>query len=153
MSRTDRDAPSWTRAAWWEPLHRCAALYSTKYPGPARLTQRRPAAPTFAPTFVPWVMRAYAQPTPRCDLPAAPDLWQYLAPQPSTHCVWHPRIEPRPWFQDGPTRRFILTTWTRPQRVRVRDECHLAIQHHRATGTVDVDPTTTDHRHTSRWLW
>jgi hypothetical protein len=144
MSRTDRDAPYWTRALWWAPLHGCAGLYSTDYPGPARLTSRRTVAPGTAAR----PGRASGPTTAQCDLPATPDLRHS-----STHCTWRALGERLPWSQDGPPRAYVLTTWTSRQRARVRDECRLATQHHRATGTVDIDPTTTDHHHSARWEW
>ncbi|GAB3839342.1 hypothetical protein ACFPIJ_35020 [Dactylosporangium cerinum] len=147
MSRTDHHTPSWTRATWWYPLHRCAALCTTDYPGPARLTVL-PALPALP--FGPGIRRArraFAAPTARCDLPPAPDLRQFLASPRRTHCRWHPLHVPGTRFLSGPTREFVLTTWTSRQRARLRAECHLAIQQHRATGTVDVDPSTAHHRH------
>jgi hypothetical protein len=145
MSRTDHHTPSWTRATWWKPLHRCTALSRTDSPGPARLT-RRAALPVG-----PGVRRASAVPIARCDLPPAPDLRQFLASPLRTHCTWHPMHQPGTRLVSGPSREFALTTWTKPQRARVRDECHLAIQQHRATGTVDVDPSTAHHRHDAHW--
>ncbi|WP_327001491.1 hypothetical protein OHA72_41130 [Dactylosporangium sp. NBC_01737] len=146
MSRTDRDAPYWTRAVWWAPLHRCAGLYSTQHPGHARL--RPTSKPVASSTAGPWVQRAFAPRRAQCDLPAGPHL-RHLP----THCAWQPLGERLPWSQDGPPRWYVLATWTRPQRARVRDECRRALQHHRATGTVDIHPTTTDHHHTARWDW
>jgi hypothetical protein len=146
MSRTDRDAPYWTRAEWWAPLHRCAALFSTQHPGLAHCPRPRPSGHrSAAPARL---LRAFAAPAARCDLPAGPDPRDL-----STHCTWRALGERLPWSQDGPSRRFVLATWTGPQRTRVRDECRLAVQHHRATGTVDVEPTTAQHRHRARWDW
>ncbi|GAA2342843.1 hypothetical protein [Dactylosporangium salmoneum] len=150
MSRTDRDAPYWARATWWAPLHRCAALCTTEYPGRARLARCLRTATTATGTRL---GRRLAPRTAQCDLPAVPDLRQHLTTGTPTRCMWRPIGERLPWAQDGPTRRFVLTTWTRPQRARVRDQCHLAVQHHRATGIVDVEPTTEDHRHNARWHW
>ena len=134
MSRTDRDAPFWTHTTWWTPWHRCAALFRTEYPGHARLTRHRRAD-----------ARPFPALPPGCDLPAAP-----VPHRAHTRCEWTPVDARR---QDGPTRTFILTTWTRPQRARVRVDCHLAIHQHRATGTVDIEPSTAHHRHTARWHW
>ncbi|GAA3255184.1 hypothetical protein ACFO1B_47915 [Dactylosporangium siamense] len=148
MSRTDHHTPSWTRATWWHPLHRCAALFTTDYPGPARLAVL-PHLP-----FGPGIRRARrgsAPSTTQCDLPPAPDLRQILASPSQTHCGWRPLHVPGTRFVSGPTREFVLITWTSRQRAQVRDECHLAIQQHRATGTVDVDPSTAHHRHDAHW--
>lgn len=91
--------------------------------------------------------------TARCDLPTAPDLRQFRTSGRRTHCTWRPWTERLPWPHDGPPRAFVLATRTRPQRARVRDQCHRAVQDHRATGTVDITPSTTDHHHTARWHW
>src|SRR5512139_1505611 len=118
MSRTDRDAPYWARATWWAPLHRCAALYTSEHPGHARLTRTRRSTAPPTPAATPRLQRALAPPTTRCDLPAAPDVQQFLARGHRTHCTWRPLDQRRPWTDDGPTRAFVLTTWTRPQRAR-----------------------------------
>ncbi|MEV0134597.1 hypothetical protein AB0H83_39825 [Dactylosporangium sp. NPDC050688] len=152
MSRTDRDAPSWARATWWAPLHRCAALYTSQYPGHAHHTgSRRPLPPGTG--AGPQLQRAFAPPAAWCDLPAGPDLRQFLARGHRTNCTWRPCDDRLPRMYDGPTRAFVLATWTRPQRARVRDKCRLAVQQHRATGSVDITPPTADHRHAARWHW
>jgi hypothetical protein len=126
VSRTDNTDPHWVRAHWWEPKHwRCDRA--------------------------PWFPYDYP-----CDLPDEPVItsdagaaWRIRG-----HCTWVPTWDGMvagggwsapPWF--------ARTFFTCPERRRVRDELTLARQEYRATGEVDVDVVTAQHRHRADWAW
>lgn len=125
MSRTDNTDPHWVRALWWEPYHwRCE--YSA------------------------------SNPREHCDLPPEPIVSRNhsLRHQTRGHCTWVPTWDGMttgggwsapPWFN-----RMIHTC---PDRRRTRDDLTLARAQYRATGEVDVDVSTAQHRHCGRWDW
>ncbi|MEV6599925.1 hypothetical protein AB0M36_24170 [Actinoplanes sp. NPDC051346] len=53
----------------------------------------------------------------------------------------------------GPSRRFIVDTWTSRQRQAARIACRAAAKEHRGDGTVDTIPTVRQHRHDAQWHW
>lgn len=85
-----------------------------------------------------------------CDLPAEP-LRQHPRRTLGTTCYWWPGA--RDWAGRGAPTWFVRLEFTGPERRRVRDELIRARQEYRATGEVDVIPSTTQHRHMARWDW
>lgn len=131
MSRTDKDAPLWTRATRWEPDHyRCQhALFG----------------------------RGHRE----CDLPPAPPsrvtyrypgYWHQFK-----HCAWQPDLNS--FYPDGlnpfhaPPKWFVDHVGHNVERRRSRDECIEARKEHRATGEVDTTPTVNQARHQAQWLF
>lgn len=127
MSRTDKDAPDWATATWWEPLHNIGCPHY-----PVRSWQRGARHR-------------------ECDLPARPvrhrDNWQR-----GQGCVWVHVSERHRWHY-APPAWFINHAWNAPDRLRARTECRAAASEYRASGEVDTVPTTTQHRHGATWLW
>ncbi len=127
MSRTDNTDPYWTRAVWWQPEH--------------------------------WQCQHAMFPRGRtCDLPDEP---QVIADYRSRararllrRCIWIPSWHDRIAYGMGTAPSWYNTIYfTGPERRRVRDQLTRARQEHRATGQVDVETETAQHRHQGNWAW
>lgn len=141
MSRTDKDMPLWVRARRWVPEH-----YACEH---AEWRRGRRA----------------------CDLPATPDRTKHNAQlrsrawyrfpgywaKATPNCFWSPDL--RSIYPDrlspgaAPPKWFVDHIGHNMERRRKRDECIQARKEHRATGDVDVVPTTLQHRHQASWLY
>lgn len=139
MSRTDKDRPYYTDAEWWEPYHyQCGKSYRS-YFGTVRTTPARR----------------------QCDLPPEPIIAQYQARRRHNGrgCSWDPAYPPgvdehgRDRVHVSVPKWFVDHIWNNPSRVRARDECRQAAKEYRASGEVDVVPTTDQHRHCAGWAW
>jgi hypothetical protein len=140
MSRTDKDAPLWTRATRWVPEH-----YGCEF------------------DIGPWYWRKRPH-TRDCDLPATPIRakasykgFPYAVWERQPRCVWLPDIhqiyKDRLHYGPPPPKWFVDHIGHNMERRRSRDECIQAQKEHRATGDVDVVPTTLQHRHQASWLY
>lgn len=137
MSRTDKDAPDWAQAEWWEPQHyRCQYWYQTRYLWRASIGDRE------------------------CDLPNEPVRQPHRWGQRQASCVWVPWLWPPLGTKSGwhrcfphvPT-SFVSIVGTRPTRRKIRDGVREAIKEYRATGEVTTILPTDQHRHGAAWLW
>lgn len=124
MSDTDKDKPDWVTAEWWEPFHICGRRF--------------------------WP----------CDLPDEPDRkrdmgWAVARRVAKSRCRWWPVVGHRKFRYKtwNPPGWFVHDVWTGVERVSVRDDCRRAITEHRATGEVETEPSTRQHRHCAGWLW
>ena len=127
MSRTDKDAPDWADATWWEPSHyHCAEARHGHW------------------------HRGF--PFRECDLPARPvrSRPNFFVRQSS--CIWVPVSRRRSPYSQPPG-WFVNHQGTARARVRERTECGIARQEYRATGSVDIDPNVDQHRHGATWDW
>ncbi|HCT78703.1 MAG TPA: hypothetical protein DGT23_19430 [Micromonosporaceae bacterium] len=127
MSRTDKDAPHWTRTDWYKPWHSCTEHH-------IRFLWRRQIH--------------------SCDLPPEPAMQR---PKPwrvrVTRCEWVPAWEPRIFRRPNPPRWFVDHVWNSRIRAQVRDELRWAAAEYHANGEVTVVPNIDQHRHSAQWLW
>lgn len=129
MSRTDKDAPYWVRAEWWEPWHQQCEnqAYSRSIGG-------------------------FYVPRRKCDLPLQPDVKQYgKFTFRHRRCFWRP-IWDRLHYPNPP-RWYRNHVWTAPQRLQARMQCREAAKQYRGSGDTDVVVTTDQNRHCAAWLW
>ena len=122
MSRTDKDAPYWVRAEFYEPSHG----YCPEQPLHTRTWQSRKV-------------------THACDLPTVPirNHWRHPRWQLARgHCFWEPVWDwDRRFYTRPPTRDDRHVYHHDPDRRRVRDFCTKAKQEHAGTGDVEaVEP-------------
>lgn len=124
MSRTDRHAPYWTWAAWYEPSHslwcnRRFVCNLTQYP--VRHAGKRPNRTTHMCTWGP---------------------------------VWPSWREHRWLMMSRPPGWFIKHVWSGPERVRKRDKLGKMVKEYNATGELeDGDFPNYQSRHCAQWLW
>jgi hypothetical protein len=126
MSRTDKDAPDYARATWFEPWH-FSCDGDDNLPAWRRRTRRA------------------------CDLPAEPRRKPVIQPgfaSGGRGCVWVPVSEIQRCC--SPTRETLRATWHGPIRARLRLDVRQAIAEHRATGQVEVVITPWRRRENSR---
>lgn len=133
MAHTEKDQPHYVTAEWWQPCHvGCRQV---------------------------WPNRRWTVPPPHdCDLPPEPPGRYDRTGTPGGHCRWEPDWLPRghrlytsPYSR--PPRWFLRHVWWGPERVATRDYGRRAAAEYRATGTVDAEPRTYQHRHCGHWLW
>lgn len=137
MSRTDKHAPYWTWASWYEPSHSLFCEHRPYWYG-----RRDPA-------------RIHA-----CNLPERPvrhrdGRIRVSVPQ----CVWGPVYPPRRqarwlvWKRHVP-RWFVEHVGHNVERVRARDTLSKFCKEYNATGELaDGDFPNWQYRHNARWLW
>ncbi len=134
MARTDKDAPDWVRATWWEPDHyACDQAIGTRwgYRGSRRV----------------------------CDLPDAPVRRRpvrYTWRARHHHsCTWIPDTDEihRAWYEQGAPGWFCSLEWHRPRRRMVRDQLTAARADYRAGGDADLEVDVAQHRHCATWLY
>jgi hypothetical protein len=126
MSRTDKHAPYWTWAVWYEPAHGlwCNRRYACNLPdNPVRQAGRGPHVLTNLCTWEPiW-------PVGYCD-----------------QARLFGRYNPPRWF-----RRHV---WSAPERVRERVKLGEMAKEHNANGDLDDgDFPNRQHRHGALWDW
>jgi hypothetical protein len=136
MSRTDKHAPYWTWATWYEPNHH---LYCQFYRYRARGNTR----------YEP------------CNLPESPV--RHTGARTRVHvplCTWEPvwpvryREVKRLFGKAGAPEWFIRHVWSGPERVRERDKLGKMVKEYNATGGLDDgDFPNWQARHCARWLW
>lgn len=136
MSRTDKHAPYWTWAQWYEPVHH---LYCPNYP------RRR------------WQQFSKRLP---CDLPERPvrhggGRTRVYVP----HCTWEPiwpiwrQVRWLTWKRHTP-KWFVDHVWNEVERRRERDDLLQLRKEYNATGDLDDgDFPNWQARHMARWLW
>lgn len=137
MSRTDKHAPYWTWADWYEPVHH---LYCEGY-----LRHRSRSNTRYEP----------------CELPERPVRHGGGQTRPVTpQCTWEPVFPAR--YQDvkrlyghaNPPGMFIRHVWSGPERVRERVQLGRMVKEYNATGDLaDGDFPNYQARHCARWLW
>lgn len=136
MSRTDKHAPYWTWATWYEPSHH---LYCDSY---VRRSWQKSGR------YVP------------CNLPERPvchggGRTRAYVPL----CTWEPVYptwrEARWLTWKAPTPRwFVKHVGHDPERVRERDKLGKMVKEYNATGELDDgDFPCWQARHAARWLW
>lgn len=125
MSRTDKHAPYWTYAVWWEPSHGlwCNRRYPCELPeSPIRHGGGRTRVTV-----------------PRC-------IWEPIWPSwcEAPWLVW--KAHAPSWF--------ILHVWSGPERVRERDKLGQMVKEYNATGELDDgDFPNWQARNCAKWLW
>jgi hypothetical protein len=86
-----------------------------------------------------------------CDLPNRPHRqhsnWKLYA---GWHCHWSPSGG---WRRRSAPRWFINHVWSAPDRMRARIDAQTMRAEHRASGEVDQEPRTAQHRHGALWDW
>lgn len=128
MSRTDKDTPGWVSAVWYPQHHpSCGRRRPCDLPQ-LSLRHGRSLPPAR------WARRITLGWFTRCE-------WVYDWPRTSRG------------GQGSPPRWYINYVWEGPQRRIVRDRARRAVAEYRATGAVDVELPTGQHRHRAGWLW
>lgn len=88
-----------------------------------------------------------------CDLPDINDRVKRSSFRWSA-CHWEPHhANGRYWWQPGPPKWYIDHVWNNPQRVKERDRGRRMIAEYRATGEVDTEIESFQHKHNSKWYW
>lgn len=123
MSRTDKDQPEWY-GEYYQPFHRCRNGQGFYYRGRD------------------------------CDLPEL--RWDTVRPVRPVRrfCEWRPVKPPgtKKWYYCTPGWWFHQV-WLEPERARVRDECHSAMQDYHANGNTDIDVADYRKKHNGGWYW
>lgn len=136
MSRTDKDAPYWVSAEWWEPNH-----WGCEYDVPHGVRLVR-------------IARSLRRGARRaCDLPDRPVCHRpgFSAWRHGPRCIWEPEYRGYP-FSHVP-QWYVHHVWTNAERRSVRDDCRRALAERRAGGEVETEPSVRQHRHGAKWYW
>lgn len=89
-----------------------------------------------------------------CSLPVEPSYHRPGKFRFHRGCVWLPSYDLTYDLRMRGTPHWFATLYfTRPERAKVRDTLKKAKAEYKATGEVDVEPPTEQHRHSARWLW
>jgi hypothetical protein len=133
MSRTDKDTPSWYRAEWYEPNHRCGWISWHKWdPENKRIGTRE------------WHFRG------ECDLPAEPAIgdtgWVPSRRRAQTNCVWVAEWNDSQTRYRKHKREWRKTEWNGPQRMRERVAARRII-----SGDIDYEYPEGRTRHSVLW--
>lgn len=130
MSRTDKDLPYWV-AEYYEPVHHCAE---------------------FGRTY--WDKHRNKE----CDLHELtfPKLREggYWGNRWTSTCYWVPLrpVGKKHWYDYNPG-WWYREVWLEPERARVRDECHRAMQDYNANGDTESDVADYRKKHNGGWYW
>lgn len=86
-----------------------------------------------------------------CDLPEPNDANIYRR---YTRCSLEAiRDDGRHWWMHSPPKWYTDHVWNNPQRVKERDRGRRMIAEYRATGDVDTEIESFQHKHQSKWYW
>jgi hypothetical protein len=130
MSRTDKDAPWWVQAEYWEPLHAVSCEFYIGYFRREYRACNLPPAPI-----------RQDQSHPRSYIRTAPCSWVAVMPHKDRYRYTRP-----------PTREDKHLGWWGPDRRKVRDLMVSAKQLYRGGSDPDII-TPRHHRHASNCGW